>query len=176
MFRAGERRGGMSTALLARCVAAGTLATMTMDAGSTLLARTGLTAGLPPRVIGRWFATLLRGEPACRSILHVASQPGEMALAVAGHYAIGISLTLGFCALVAGAAVRPGPAAAFALALGFGLFTNLLPWLWMFPSMGFGAFGAAAPPELLLLRTSLVNHAVFGLGLGIWTLCLGVVR
>jgi hypothetical protein len=44
------------------------------------------------------------------------------------------------------------------LALAFGVATNLLPWLLMFPSMGFGWFGRDAPAELLLIRTSFVNH------------------
>jgi len=33
-------------------------------------------------------------------------------------------------------------------ALAFGLFTNLLPWLVMFPSMGFGVLGLRGPSEL----------------------------
>ena len=52
-------------------------------------------------------------------------------------------------------------------AAGFGLLSNLLPWLVMFPAMGFGALGLRGPAELLLLRTSLVNHLLFGLGLAL---------
>jgi hypothetical protein len=62
------------------------------------------------------------------------------------------------------------------LALGFGTLTNLLPWLWMFPSMGFGAFGHLAPAELMLLRSSFVNHIIFGAGLALSTYWLGLLR
>ncbi len=53
--------------------------------------------------------------------------------------------------------------------------TNLLPWLILFPAMGFGWFGGAAPPELQLPRTSVVNHAVFGVGIAWSTRLLGVL-
>jgi len=56
-----------------------------------------------------------------------------------------------------------------------GFLTNLLPWLIMFPDMGLGWFGSAAPRELLLFRTSLVNHAVFAAGLVTSTRLLGLL-
>lgn len=37
----------------------------------------------------------------------------------------------------------------------------------MFPSVGAGAFGLKAPPQVPLFRTSLVNRAFYGLGLAI---------
>jgi hypothetical protein len=55
----------------------------------------------------------------------------------------------------------------FSSALAFGLFTNVLPWLVMFPAMGFGILGLRGPSEFLLLRSSFVNHLLFGLGLGL---------
>jgi hypothetical protein len=37
----------------------------------------------------------------------------------------------------------------------------------MFPAMGFGLLGLRGPRELRLLRTAIVNHALFGLGLAL---------
>ena len=76
--------------------------------------------------------------------------PGELPLALALHYAIGVALTCAFLGLLA--SCPDAPPKAFSWALAFGLFTNLLPWLVMFPSMGFGVLGLRGPSELLLLR------------------------
>ena len=147
----------------------GCLATVTMDIGATLFREAGVTMGLSPRLIGRWFAYVLRGQLSHHSILESPPVPGEMPLAIAGHYLIGVVLTLVFAA---GLYVQTrGPISAgmtFTLALGFGLLTNLLPFFIMFPAMGFGDFGLAGPPALLLYRTSLLNHVLFGAGLGLF--------
>jgi hypothetical protein len=101
--------------------------------------------------------------------------PGELPLALAGHYLIGITLTLTYAVLVVAARIAPGKAAIGA-AVGFGLLSNLLPWLWMFPSMGFGLLGRTAPPEWLLFRSSLVAHVFFGVGLALFTHITGAFR
>lgn len=158
------------TELGARWLLSGVLATLTMDLGSALARRAGLTAGLPPALIGRWFAGLVQGRLAHDTILEAPPIRGELPLALALHYSIGIALTCAFLSLLA---VRPeANPKAFLLAFAFGLFTNLLPWLVMFPSMGFGVLGLRGPSELCLLRSSLVNHLLFGLGLGLALLWL----
>jgi len=53
------------------------------------------------------------------------------------------------------------------VALAFGLSTSLLPWLVMFPSMGYGLFGTHGPEGTRLFTSSLMTHAFFGLGLWI---------
>ena len=40
-------------------------------------------------------------------------------------------------------------------ALGFALCTNVLPWLFMFPAMGYGWFGSHGPTGIRLFRSSL---------------------
>jgi apolipoprotein N-acyltransferase len=93
------------------------------------------------------------------------------------RYFIGIALTLAFGALVfIIARARPAPTTGIALALGFGFATNLLPWLIMFPAMGFGPFGCAGPPALMLFRSSFVNHSIFAVGLALSTRALGLLR
>ncbi len=52
-------------------------------------------------------------------------------------------------------------------ALGYGVLTNVFPWLLMFPAMGLGIMGLAAPPELMLLRSSFLNHVLYGIGIGL---------
>jgi hypothetical protein len=80
------------------------------------------------------------------------------------HYAIGMTLT----AFYVWTAFRLGlPARHFGLALSFGLATNVLPWLLMFPAMGYGWFGAHGPVGTRLFASSLFSHACFGLGIWI---------
>ena len=49
-------------------------------------------------------------------------------------------------------------------ALGFGLGMSILPWLLMFPAMGYGGFGAHGPPRTRLFLSSLVTHVFYGAG------------
>jgi hypothetical protein len=50
-------------------------------------------------------------------------------------------------------------------ALAFGLCTSVLPWLLMFPAIGYRLFGAHGPDRTRLFVSSLISHAFFGLGL-----------
>jgi hypothetical protein len=175
----------MTRVLLVRWIIAGLLATLAMDLGSTLLRSTGLIAGLSPHLIGRWFASRCfapltfaspaSGRPVAGTIDAMPAVSGEVPIALAMHYSIGVALTLVFGSLLAITHARAAPRGAFALAIGFGMLTNLLPWLWMFPSMGFGAFGRAAPSQWMLLRSSFASHALFGLGIALSTRWLGLV-
>jgi hypothetical protein len=146
-----------------------------MDVGSFLARAVHLTQGLPPNLIGRWFVTLVRGPAVVTTIADVPAVRGEIAVALAGHYTIGIALTAAFVGSLAATGLRDRRRFAFVSALVFGLLTNLLPWLWMFPAMGYGRFGRAAPPEWALTTTSCVNHAFFALGLAGSTQWLRVV-
>jgi len=158
-----------------RCVVAGVLATLVMDAGGGVLRALHLTVGLPPNLIGRWFVTLVREPRVVTTIADVPAVPGELAIALAGHYCIGIALTVAFLAALAATGRRGERRFAFAAALVFGLLTNLLPWLWMFPAMGYGRFGRAAPAEWALTTTSFVNHLIFAIGLACATRWLRLV-
>ena len=50
----------------------------------------------------------------------------------------------------------------------YGVSTVVLPWFWLFPSIGLGFLASKSPNKSLIIRTSLVNHTNFGLGLFIW--------
>src|SRR5262249_28208210 len=123
--------------------------------------------------IGRWIAGLARGELVHHTIAQASPIRGEVPLALAAHYLIGITLTMAFSSLML--VLRPAPAQSVAFAVIFGMATNLLPWFFMFPSMGFGVFGAQGPAELALLRSSFINHLFFTLGLALFTRWLGIL-
>ena len=54
------------------------------------------------------------------------------------------------------------------MALIFGLITVLLPWLWLYPSIGIGFLASKTPKKSPYIVTSLINHTDFGLGLVVW--------
>lgn len=146
-------------------VLGGLFATLVMDVGSMLVRATGFTAGAPPKVIGKWFMYALRGQVIHADIAASPDIPVRMPLVLAIHYSIGIALACTFAALASALALQRSM---FALAVGFGALTTVLAWFLMFPAMGWGIAGTAGPDDLLLARTSLVNHAVYGLGLAVW--------
>ena len=50
----------------------------------------------------------------------------------------------------------------------FGITTVFLPWCYLLPSIGLGFMASKSPDRLLIIRTNLINHTNFGLGLLIW--------
>jgi len=145
-----------------RSLCMGLLATVTMDVLSVTALRLGLIAFLSPRLTGRWFGSVARGRFLHKDIGQVPPINHEVAIAVPMHYAVGITLALGY--LLASSTLGLSPRNLLA-ALGFALCTNLLPWLLMFPAMGYGWFGANGPPGTRLFLSSLVTHCFYGVGL-----------
>lgn len=156
----------MTVQFLLNSIFGGVIATLLMDIGSVLVRKSGLTAGAPPKIIGKWFAYLLRGRLLHVDIVSTPDIPIRMPLVLAIHYGIGIALAGIFAALCSWQVPERGT---FSFALGFGVLTTVLAWFLMFPAMGWGIAGTRGPEQLLLTRTSLVNHALYGLGLALWT-------
>jgi hypothetical protein len=145
-----------------RSVLIGILATLTMDVLSAGTYKLGLIAPLPRRLIGRWYACMVRGKPFHSDIGQVLPISHEVAIAVPAHYAIGVMLALVYLLTMSAFGLSPrNPITA----LSFALCTNLLPWLLMFPAMGYGWFGAHGPAGTRLFVSSLVSHCFYGLGL-----------
>jgi len=92
-----------------------------------------------------------------------------MAIALPMHYIVGITLALLYLLLVS--ALRLSPRNLITV-LAFALCTNVLPWLLMFPSMGYGWFGTHGPPGTRLFFSSLITHSFYGLGLWMSVLLL----
>jgi len=140
----------------------GILATITMDILSASAYKLRLIAPLSPHLIGRWFAFVARGQPFHSDIGQVSPINHEVAIAAPVHYAIGVTLALVY--LLACSALKMTPRNPIT-ALGFALCTNLLPWLLMFPAMGYGWFGAHGPAGTRLFLSSLLTHLFYGAGL-----------
>ena len=86
----------------------------------------------------------------------------ELLLGWLTHYAVGIAFA-GLLVAAAGAGWMAAPSLLPALALGVG--TVVFPLLVMQPAMGLGVAASRTPSPLKNCLRSVVNHAVFGLGL-----------
>ena len=148
----------------------GVVSTVSLDLLSAVAYRLRLTAALSQNLIGRWFALVARAQPLQADIARVPAVNHELAIAIPVHYAIGVTLASLY---VWGTSQLGWPTRSLALALAFGLSTSILPWLLMFPAMGYGFFGAHGPSGTRLFLSSLINHACFGLGIWIGVVMIG---
>jgi hypothetical protein len=145
-----------------RTLLTGAVATATMDVLSAVAMRLRIISPLPPTLIGRWFVSIARAHPIHTDIARAAAADHELAIAIPVHYAIGLTLA----ALYLRAANQVGWSAGnIAIALAFGVSTSALPWLLMFPAMGYGLFGSHGPAGTRLFLSSLITHAFFGIGM-----------
>jgi Protein of unknown function (DUF2938) len=140
----------------------GLVATLTLDVLTLGALKLHLVAPLPPSLIGRWFTSVARARPFHADIARAAPVDHEVAIAFPVHYAIGITLALVYLATASWLGLSPRGAAP---AVAFGIATSVLPWLLMFPSMGYGFFGAHGPAGTRLFASSLLTHTFYGVGL-----------
>ena len=140
----------------------GVISTFLMDILTVAARGLRLVAPLSPNLVGRWFASVARAHVFHTDIARAAPVSHELALVLPVHYAIGTALT----ALYLWTMFEIGwPPRSLTLALAFGLCTNVLPWLLMFPAMGYGFFGSNGPEGTRLFISSLMSHAFFGVGI-----------
>ena len=112
--------------------------------------------------VGRWIGHMRHGRFRHDAIARSTPIAHEAVLGWIAHYLIGIA----FAALIPtlwGAGWYQAPTPGPALALGIG--TVLAPFLLMQPAMGAGIAASRAPRPGRARFHSLVNHAMFGLGL-----------
>ena len=156
---------------LARSAVLGAGATGVMDLWS--VARKRLLGIAPPDygLVGRWIAYLARGKWRHDRIAAAPAVRCERLVGWTSHYAIGIA----FAALLLAAfgldwARHPTPGPALLVGIG----TVAAPFLVMQPGMGAGIAASRTPRPGAARLQSVVNHAVFGLGLYVsaWTLNL----
>mgnify|MGYP000876466207 FL=1 len=136
-------------------------ATLFMDIWLMFLKRLGVQT-LNFAYIGRWVGHLCRGRVAHAAIGKAAPVRHELLLGWLTHYAVGLvfAAALGGMAGTGWVAV---PALLPAVALGVG--TVVFPLFVMQPAMGLGVAASRTPAPLKNCLRSVVNHAVFGLGL-----------
>ena len=144
----------------------GVLATLFMDLLSILLGKSKIIHQLiEPQVVGRWTLYMFRGKFIHKDIHKTPALNNEKSVALLSHYLIGIVLAGIYLLLEL---KEPTIRHQLWMPLIFGLATVLLPWLWLYPSMGIGFLALKTPKVSPYIITSLVNHTNFGLGLVLW--------
>ena len=144
----------------------GICATYFMDFLARILVKRRIIHSLvEPEVIGRWFLSMFRGKFVHHDIHKTPSFHNEKLWCLFSHYLIGIALAGIYLLLDSRVTMIQGQ---IWVPLVFGIATVLLPWLWLYPSMGLGFLASKTPRKSPYIVTSLVNHTNFGLGLTIW--------
>jgi hypothetical protein len=144
----------------------GVLATFFMDLLSILLGKSKIIHQLiEPQVVGRWTLYMFRGKFIHKDIHKTPILKYEKSVALLSHYLIGIVLA-GFYLLLE--LKEPAIRHQLWMPLIFGIATVLLPWLWLYPSIGLGFLASKSPKKSPYIVASLVNHTNFGLGLMMW--------
>jgi hypothetical protein len=146
---------------IARVAWIGIGATAIMDLWLMLLQRLGVPT-LKFAMIGRWVGHWRRGVWRHEAIAKAASVKGEIALGWLVHYLTGIAFAT-LLLVIWGMQWALSPT--LLPALGLGIATVAAPWLLMQPAMGAGIASSRTPSPAKNRARSLVNHAVFGLGL-----------
>ncbi len=143
-------------------IAAGVISTLIMDLAGGAFRASGLTAGVPPDLTGKWIESSMKGIVFVEDIRTSPGEPIAIGRFLVYHYLIGIMLAILFYFIISMFRIKP---VAWWVPVIYGLATTLIPGLIMFPGMGFGIMGQNGPEEYLLMRTALINHLFYGIGL-----------
>lgn len=140
-------------------------ATFFMDVWSLAAGKTGLVSKPSSALLGRWVSLFGKGKFIHEDIRTAPTCQHEQGIGIVTHYAIGGVLGVVYVLLARLVLISPKN---FMLGAIYGLLTCVFAWFVMFPSFGFGVCGTKGPANAKLLRTSTINHIVFGLGIAIF--------
>jgi hypothetical protein len=112
--------------------------------------------------IGRWVGHVFHGKFAHDSIGKAPRIEGELLFGWLTHYAVGVAFS-GLLVGLFGIAWTKNPS--WGPAMLIGVSTVLIPFLVMQPAMGLGIAASKAATPIRSCVRSMINHAVFGLGL-----------
>ena len=146
----------------AEVLAAGVLGRLVMDLGNLFFSRAGIISKIDVGMIGRMAAGWRRGRLCYRHPSEMEEGKNEKAYGYGTHYAIGVGLAVPFVLVWVLFLGRP-PSPSWAIVYGVG--TTAASWFFVYPSMGFGAFGRRSPDGLRAILSPLANHCFYGLGL-----------
>ncbi|MDY6976501.1 MAG: DUF2938 domain-containing protein [Pseudomonadota bacterium] len=137
-------------------------ATLVMDLWALLRQQLFGIAPTNWSMVGRWIGHMKKGRFSHISIANAGSVRGEKAIGWAAHYVIGIGYAV-LLFLVFGEAWLFEPTLGPAVVLGIA--TVVAPFFILQPGMGAGVAASKTPNPNAVRLHSVVNHAVFGVGL-----------
>ncbi|MFZ8200443.1 DUF2938 domain-containing protein [Alteromonas portus] len=123
-------------------------------------------------MVGRWIGHMRKGQFSHISIANADAVSGEKIIGWTAHYVIGIGYAV-LLFLIFGEAWLFEPTLGPAVALGIA--TVVAPFFILQPGMGAGIAASKTPNPNAVRLHSVLNHAVFGLGLYLSALVLSSV-
>jgi len=161
----------MNIQLIYVLIAVGLGATLVMDLWAIFLKRAFNIPSPNYCFVGRWLRYMPEGIFRHSSISAALQKPAECTVGWIAHYAISVFFAL-LLVLIASPHWLQEPTLLPAMILG--LTTVTLPFLIMQPSYGLGIAASKTPNPTQARLRSLMNHAVFGLGLYISALAISL--
>jgi Protein of unknown function (DUF2938) len=155
--------------LLISSVIIGFGATIVMDLYATFVNYAFKTPSPNYCLVGRWLCHMTNGSFKHSSIVKAAQKPAECAIGWIAHYTIGLLFALVFMALVTPEWLK---SPTLMPALIFGIVTVGFPFFIMHPSFGLGIAASKTPNPTQARLRSIMNHAIFGVGLYISALIM----
>jgi hypothetical protein len=153
-------------------IAVGLGATLVMDLWAIFLKRAFNIPSPNYCFVGRWLRYMPEGTFRHSSIAAAPKKPAECTVGWIAHYAIGVVFA---SSLVLLASPRWLQQPTLLPAMIFGLATVAIPFFVMQPSFGLGIASSKTPNPAQAKFRSLMNHAVFGLGLYVSALATSFV-
>ena len=147
--------------LIATGVIAGIVGTIVMDSLNSFFSRIGALSKIEPEMIGRMVVGWGRGRFVYRHPGEMEKVANEKVYGLAAHYFIGIGLAVPFVlcwGLITEESLSP------LWIFVYGVATTAASWFFVYPCMGFGAFGRRSPDGLKATLSSLANHLFYGIG------------
>lgn len=162
----------MKIELLIGTVAVGLGATLVMDLWAVFLKRAFNIPSSNYCLVGRWLRHMTDGVFTHTSIAAAAQKPAECSIGWVAHYAIGALFALALVTLTTPRWLQsPTPIPA----LIFGVVSVVMPFFVMHPSFGLGLAASKTPNPTQARLRSLMNHAVFGIGLYVSALVVSFI-
>jgi len=144
----------------------GAFSTVVMDIGEHVVkALSPLSESLEPQYLGRWILNMFNGVFLHEDIQIANQFRFEIPVAILFHYVTGVVLVGIFLWLRSN--IKNFPDSIY-MGLAYGWVTLLLPWLIMFPALGFGFFGLGVNNDMNNIAASIMAHSFYGLGMTLW--------
>jgi len=151
---------------LSEMILMGIFATFFMDLLAKFLVKSKIVrATIEPYIPGRWILYMIRGKFIHEDIHQTPALKNEKPAALISHYLIGIVLMGIYLFLEL---TEPAIRDQLWMPLIFGVATVLLPWLWLYPSIGIGIFARKTNKKSDYIILSSINHLNYGIGMAIW--------
>ena len=152
--------------IIVEMILMGIFATFFMDfLASFLVKRNLIHSFITPEAVGRWFLYMFKGKFIHKDIHKTPALKNEKLWCFISHYLIGIVLAGIYLFLELREPILRDQ---MWMTLVFGIATVFFPWFWLLPSIGLGIMASRSSNRSLVIKTNLVNHTNFGLGLFIW--------